>query len=168
MGKQAPAALASPQPSSLAATSLVVAPGTSSAVSEATTAAEKEAKDAAAVKKAMEDVVVAKRTSANKRGTDVAAGEKAVSGAAAMEGTISEAGSWNMVDYSPAPVSRAKRAAISGGSTPLPSVGSVAPGSLGMLSDPAFVLPFFYAYFVSLGLFVVQCVSLQQGTYPQD
>jgi hypothetical protein len=36
----------------------------------------------------------------------------------------------------------------------------VAPGSPGMLSDPAFVLPFFYAYFVSPGFFVVQCVSL--------
>jgi hypothetical protein len=54
----------------------------------------------------------------NKRGTDVAAGEKAVSDAAAMEGTISEAGYWNVVDCSPTPVLRAKRAVISGGSTP--------------------------------------------------
>jgi hypothetical protein len=46
-------------------------------------------------------------------------------------------------------------------SLPMPSVGSVAPGSLGMMSGPAFVLPFFYAYFVSPGFFVVQCVSLQ-------
>jgi hypothetical protein len=153
-----------PRAGSPAVTCLVAAPRTSDAANEAVAAAVKKVADAATGKKVAEDAAVAERVAGDKRDADVDVEEKVVSDAVTIEGTTTEVASRDVAEASPTPVVGAKRTIVSGGGggapLPLPSVGFVAPGSPGMLSDLVFVLPFFYAYFISPGFFIVQCVSL--------
>jgi hypothetical protein len=161
--QQAPAALTLPRAGSPAVTCLVAAPRTSDAANEAVAAAVKKVADAATGKKVAEDAAVAERVAGDKGDADVDVEEKVVSDAVMIEGTTTEVASQDVAEASPTPVVGARRTIVSvGGVSPLPppSVGFVAPGSPGMLSDLVFVLPFFYAYFISPGFFIVQCVSL--------
>jgi hypothetical protein len=75
--------------------------------------------DATATKKVDEDVVAAERAVIDKRATDATIGEMVVRDAAAAKGITMEVASQNMAESSPVSVARAKRAAVSGGPTPL-------------------------------------------------
>jgi hypothetical protein len=158
--KKALMAVSTPLRGSVAVTSPVAAPGMSGVTNEAAVASraavEREVMDVVATKKDMNDAAAAERVA-----TDAAAEEKAV------EGGTMEAASRGVAESFPAPMARAERTVISGGSTP--------PAKCRFCGswNPRYVVehcicPFLYAYFVSHGFFIVQCVSFQQDTYPQS
>jgi hypothetical protein len=151
LGQQSSVAVASPHPGSPVVTSLVVAPRMSNAMDEVVAAMEKEATNATMVKKAMDDVAMVKkvvedaaaveRAAAEKRAVDAAVGGKSASDAVATEGATMEVASLDVADSSSTPVVGAGPPYQSA-PLPLPSIDSVAPGTLGMLSDPGLVPPF--------------------------
>jgi hypothetical protein len=115
--------------------------------------AEREAGDATAMKKTVD-----------KRVVDVAAEEKATADAATMEGATTEVASWCVLESSPTPTMGAKRTAISGSSTPPTKHQFCGSWKPRYVIEHCICPSFLYAYFVSLGFFIVQCVSLQLAT----
>jgi hypothetical protein len=146
-----------------------VAPGTSGTADEEAVASrattERQAMDAA-VKKAVDDAVADKRATANKMAADEAAEEKVATDAVAAEGATLVAVTRGATESFPAPAAGAKRVAVSGGSTPPAKHqfrGSWKPRyAVGHCICPSFL----YVYLVSLGFFIMQCVSFQQDPYP--
>jgi hypothetical protein len=127
----------------------------------------------AAVKREAVDVVAKKVTddaavAVDKKAADAAMDEEVAPDAVAVEGATLKVAFHGMVDSSPAPMAGAKRAVVSDGSTPLTKRqfrGSWKPRYVvGHYVCPSFL----YVYFISLGFFVVQRVSLQQDTYPRS
>jgi hypothetical protein len=119
------------------------------------------------VKKVADDAVAAKRAAMDKEVVDAAVEENDAADAAAADGATLEAASQGVVKSSPTPAIGAKRVAVSGGSTP------PAKHQFRGSWKPRYVVghcicPFPYVYFVSLGFFAVQCVSLQQDSYPLE
>jgi hypothetical protein len=138
--QQPPTAVSTPLPGSLATMSPAAAPGTSGAAAEAaaasTATAEREATDVKA-KKATDNAAAAERAA-----VDAAVEEKAAANVAAAEGPP-----WRQPPQSwLSPLLLLRREPRGqpylAAPHPLPSVNSVALGSLGTLSDIAFVLLF--------------------------
>jgi hypothetical protein len=122
--------------------------------------------DMVAAKKVADDMVVAERAAADKMAIDVDAGEKAVSNMDVMEGTTAEVASQDVAESSPTPVVGVKRATILGGSTPPAKCQFRGSWKPRYAIGPAFVLLFFYAYFVLPEFSIVQHVS-PAGHLPQ-
>jgi hypothetical protein len=98
------------------------------------------------VKKVADDEVVVERAATDKRVMDVTAGEKAVSDTR-LSPLLLRWRELRGLSY---------QAAL----LPLPSIGSMAPGSPLYVVGPCICPSLLYAYFVSPGFFIVQCVSL--------
>jgi hypothetical protein len=117
------------------------------------------AMDAVAAKKAVDDAATAERAVVDKRVAYAVAQVKVVDDEAAAERATAEATSRDVAESSPAPAVGAKRDVVSSGSTPPTKRqfhGSYNPQ---YVVGCCICLSFTYAYFVSLGFFVVQCVS---------
>jgi hypothetical protein len=92
----------------------------------------------------------------DKRAVDAATVKKVADNAAVVEWATVEVDTQREAESSPSLVVGAKRAVVSGGSTPPPNHHSVAPGSHGMLRDSVVVLPFSICVFCFTG--ILHCV----------